>query len=421
MSPTIESLNKRLKKNFNKFTDYRIPAKITYDLPSILQDVFQCFLLNYRSLNQYQKHKQIVSESELLSSCNIGSTQLREVLDNVRREDFACLFNSLFSRLQRGKYLRRFEILERNNYLLSLDGTAYHSSKKIHCPNCLIKSGGNYQHQVLQGHVVHPNMGDIVLPILSEEISNHDGFSKQDCELKAGYRYLDKLRKYHPKLKLTIIADGLYSKSPFIKKLRSHGFNYILGAKPKDHTYLNDFIRYGDFGKQLEVRLKDKTCRYKFYNQVPLNESSSIEVNYFTYEEISKEGDIIYKNSWVTNYEITGDNVKELVIAARTRWKSENEGFNIAKHHGYNIEHNYGHGKKNLSYNLYQMNMVSFFVHQIEELCSQTYRNVCKKWSNKQVVWEKVKRYLEIGSFRSWEELLKLILNPRKTQISLPP
>ena len=35
--------------------------------------------------------------------------------------------------------------------------------------------------------------------------------------------------------------------------------------------------------------------------------------------------------------------------AGRARWKIENETFNTLKNQGYNFEHNYGHGYKNLS------------------------------------------------------------------------
>ena len=35
--------------------------------------------------------------------------------------------------------------------------------------------------------------------------------------------------------------------------------------------------------------------------------------------------------------------------AGRSRWKVENETFNTLKNLGYNLEHNYGHGKQHLA------------------------------------------------------------------------
>jgi len=56
---------------------------------------------------------------------------------------------------------------------------------------------------------------------------------------------------------------------------------------------------------------------------------------------LSKE--VIYQNNWITNHKITENNVEEIVKAGRSRWKIENEGNNVLKNHGYNLEHNFGH------------------------------------------------------------------------------
>ena len=50
--------------------------------------------------------------------------------------------------------------------------------------------------------------------------------------------------------------------------------------------------------------------------------------------------DIHYK--WVTNFTLTSYNVDRLANqGARLRWKIENEGFNVQKHCGLNLEHPY--------------------------------------------------------------------------------
>ena len=43
------------------------------------------------------------------------------------------------------------------------------------------------------------------------------------------------------------------------------------------------------------------------------------------------------------------DTVAELAACGRARWKIENETFNVLKTNGYNLEHNFGHGKKTLA------------------------------------------------------------------------
>ena len=39
-------------------------------------------------------------------------------------------------------------------------------------------------------------------------------------------------------------------------------------------------------------------------------------------------------------------NVAEIVACGRTRWKIENEGFNVMKNDGYEFEHNFSHGAR---------------------------------------------------------------------------
>jgi hypothetical protein len=46
---------------------------------------------------------------------------------------------------------------------------------------------------------------------------------------------------------------------------------------------------------------------------------------------------------------VDSENVEVILRIGRSRWKIENEQFNIQKNHGYELEHNYGHGKNNLS------------------------------------------------------------------------
>jgi len=63
-------------------------------------------------------------------------TQMRTTLDEVEPSAVKSEFKDVFRELQRGKELEKFVFME-GCYLLSLDGTGYFSSKKIHCDSCL--------------------------------------------------------------------------------------------------------------------------------------------------------------------------------------------------------------------------------------------------------------------------------------------
>ena len=71
-------------------------------------------------------------------------------------------------------------------YLLSVDGTGYFSSNKVHCDHCSVKTNSKtgevtYDHQMLG----------------------------------AGKRFFDKLRTVHPHLRLIVVEDALSSSGHF--------------------------------------------------------------------------------------------------------------------------------------------------------------------------------------------------------------
>ena len=77
------------------------------------------------------------------------------------------------------------------------------------------------------------------------------------------------------------------------------------------------------------------------------------------------DGKIVYKNSFATNYLISDDTVVQIVLAGRTRWKVENENNNTLKTKGYNLEHNFGHGKQYLASFLATLNILSLSFHTL--------------------------------------------------------
>ena len=91
-------------------------------------------------------------------------------------------------------------------------------------------------------------------------------------------------------------------------------------------------------GKSLEIREGNTTRQDSYLNQVPLNQSNpDLLVNYLEYHEL-KEGKITYHCCWITNIELTANNVYQIMRAGRTRWKIENETFNTLKTQGYHAE-----------------------------------------------------------------------------------
>jgi hypothetical protein len=143
-------------------------------------------------------------------------------------------FSMLIQRLQRGKQLVAYT-LESGHQLIALDGSQYFSSEKINCPSCLTyqktKGSTRYAHQMLQAVMLNPHMRQ-VLPMAPEPVANTDGNTKQDCEINAAKRIVTHIRTAHPKLKMVITADGLYSKQPFIDGLKANRMSLFWWPNP---------------------------------------------------------------------------------------------------------------------------------------------------------------------------------------------
>jgi hypothetical protein len=84
------------------------------------------------------------------------------------------------------------------------------------------------------------------------------------------------------------------------------------------------------------------------------------------------------------------------------------------KNQGYDLEHNYGHGKENLAFNFLLLTLLAFFFHQIFELTDLPNQASRKKFGSKKHMWETFRSYIKILIFETWEILLDFALTPTK-------
>jgi hypothetical protein len=346
-----------------------------------------------------------------------SDTQMRAILDPVDPHVMRPLFRSVWRRLQRGKALEPFVYWD-GYYLVSLDGTTYFSSTKVHCSSCLEKhhrgGGVTYAHQLLGATLVHPDLKEVI-PLAPEPIINQDGHTKNDCERNATRRWLKHFRQEHPHLPVIIVEDGLSANAPHLRDLREAGVHYIIGVKPGDHTFLFQHLHDADFAARTQhlTQVDPATSvlhHFRFHNGVPLNESNPDElVNVLEYWEIHPDGKVQYF-SWITDFILVPDNVYTVMRGGRARWKIENETFNTLKNQGYHLEHNYGHGEKNLSVVLALLMMLAFLVDQTQQLCCPLFQAAWHKLGTKRHLWEEVRNCFNAFRFNSMTELLTALV-----------
>ncbi len=421
---SFTALRAAMAECFRQIEDSRQSGKVDHSLHDVLMSGFAMMYFQDSSILAFQRRMQ-----EGLQQNNLGTlfgvssipkdSQMRDVIDSVPTAALGRIFPAFLNHLQRGRQLDHYQFMN-GKYLIPLDGSEYFSSEKINCPHCLktepSKGPVRYHHQILQAVIVHPDIRQ-VLPLFPEPIQNSDGYTKQDCEMNAGKRMLGKIRKAHPKLPIIITGDDLYSKQPFLDALKENSMSYILVAKPTDHKTLFEWV--GEItgmggAEHLEfIDMKGKSHRYQWINDVPLNGARNADqINFFQYWMIDKNGKTTYHNSWVTDSVVSQENVRNLVKGGRARWKIENEAFNTLKNQGYDIEHNYGHGKQFLSMNLFVLNLLAFFVHQILELSDLSYQRCRGKFSARKDFWNQLRYTLRVLLFTDFYHLLDYVSNP---------
>lgn len=399
--------------------DIQRPAQSTYSVADAAMSAFAMFALKDPSLLAFDERR---NERNLESLYEIklvpSDTQMRAILDELPPEKLRPLFRDVFRELQRGKVLEQFVYLD-GCYLLSLDGTGYFSSNKVHCDSCLKKEHDDgrvtYYHQMLGAVLVHPDRREVI-PLCPEPIIKQDGATKNDCERNAARRFLAAFRREHPHLPVIVVEDGLSSNGPHIEDLVAHGMHYILGVKPGDHPVLFQEFEHrleedeGDYWEVLDGSQPNLRHRFTVMQDLPLNASHpEIRVTLLVYHEITRDPEAgteaVRCFTWVTDLTVTRERAWPIMRGGRARWKVENETYNTLKNQGYHFEHNFGHGSKHLSVVFALLMMLAFLVDQTAQICDPLFQAACKKLKSKRALWEAMRALFRDFSIRTLADL----------------
>ena len=106
-------------------------------------------------------------------------------------------------------------------------------------------------------------------------------------------------------------------------------------------------------------------------------------------------------------------NVYRIMRAGRCRWKVENETFNTLKNQGYNLEHNYGHGKKHLASVLGLLmrcpelveGMLMFLIDQVQETSCKLFQAARNRFQSRTSVWEKLRGFFANYFIDYWDDI----------------
>ena len=354
-----------------------------------------------------------------------SDNHIRDLLDPVKPEQVFPVFEEILQVLEQQGQLTSFRSFA-DTLLIALDGTEYFSSLQIHCPQCstqTLKSGEtHYFHSVVTPVIVAPGQAHII-PLVPEFIVPQDGHDKQDCENAAAKRWLSQHGERYSALKVTVLGDDLYCHQLLCQQLLAQQFNFILVCRPESHTTLYEHLEGIALPTLTTKRWTGKveeTYSYRYLNGVPLiDDDDALLVNWCELTVSRPDGKVTYKNSFATHHTITDDTVAEIVRSGRTRWKVENENNNTLKTKGYNLKHNFGHGKQHLASFLASLNILSLLFHTLLERLDEKYKLLRSHLPTRKTFFDDLRALTRYLYFDNWDHLLTFMI--AGLELKIPP
>jgi hypothetical protein len=438
---TFTQLRSILEASFARLPDVRRGGNTQYRVRDAAMAAFSVFFMQSASFLAHQQamqdQKQRNNAQSLFGIEQIPSDpQIRNLLDPIEPNALSVPFWTIFALLEEAGELSAFRTMlgsgpqAKAQWLLSLDGTQYFASSKIHCQRCTVKVRNGveyYTHTAITPVLVAPGESRVI-SLEPEFIQPQDGAEKQDCERNAGKRWLLRNAARLAPHAVTMLGDDLYCNQPFCQQVLDQQLNFIFTCKPESHLTLYQEVELlahlGEVTQLTERHWNGQAHErfsYRYVNQVPLKAGSdACHVNWCELTVVSEEtGEQLYHNAFATNHLLSDDNIAAIVVAGRARWKIENENNNVLKHYGYHLEHNFGHGEQYLSMVLVLLNLLAFLCHTVLDLCDQTYKRLRTHLRVRKRFFNDLRTLTHYLCFDSWEHLLHFMYT--QLELDKPP
>jgi len=422
----VDTLIASLRATCDSFPDVRTGSNLTFkNMADFGMDAFSVFHTQNASFLERQR---LLAEGHGVSNCNTlygmaaipTDNHIRTMLDPVDTKLLDPVFGTVLGTLTSHGVMDQFQCLG-GHTLVALDGTEYHASYKVHCANCSHRLTGSSKDKPGSGTIqyfhtmVSPvlvGLGhDNVVPLPPEFIVPQDGHEKQDCEPVAAIRWLGARAGEMAPLRPLYLGDDIYSRQPLCQAVLAAGADFLFTAKETTHKLIYEYVSgAADMPSLTEVTgigAKARRWEYRWLNKVPLRDGSdALTVDFVEVRVFGPKGRQTYHNSWVTSLGVTRSNVAEVATAGRARWKTENGNFNVLKTKGYNLEHNFGHGKKNLSSVFACMNLLAFAMHTVCLMLDDKWQRALKVQGSRKNFFNMLRAAVWFFVFPSWDALL---------------
>ncbi len=335
----------------NKLPDPRQEQQCVYTQAHLLWTGILLFLMHLGSRRQLRFERLADEFTRNLAKLS-GQHQVDTVADpdtlayyaqRIPVQDMERLLAWITKTLIRAKVLDPFRL--RGYFTIAIDGSqicTFDHEPWPDCPHRELSNGAlQYFAYVLDAKLVTPC--GMALTIATEMLTNegHELFDKQDCELKAFPRLVEKLHEFFPRTPLCLLLDGLYANQNVIRLIESNGWKYIITFK--EGSMPERFPEAGTLAamqkdNRLTVEQPDRVQHFQWADQLPVAEFAPSVL--FCREHLVDKDEHLFV--WMTNFYLARNNVADTANkGGRLRWNIENQGFNVQKNNGYEMEHPY--------------------------------------------------------------------------------
>jgi hypothetical protein len=411
-----------LEKTLAGLPEHRMGANGQYELKDAGLSAFSVFYMQAPSFLSWQqdmeKRKGRNNARSVFGIEKIPSVeQIKNLLDPMDEQGLGPAFWEVYHAFEARGQLRAYEGVK-GTQLVSLDGTQHHASQKIHCEHCRVtvrKERAYYEHQVLMAVLCAPEQAQVIC-LEPEFITPQDGHDKQDCEQAAIKRWVRRHASEFTPWGVTILTDDLHCHQPTCELFIEHKMYFILTCKPDSHNTLYEELALLE---QVEGAISCQTVRrwngrhhetwvYRWAEQLPLRRWPDVLlVNWCELTVFNEStGEQMFHNAWATNHDVNEHEVEAIAASGRARWKVENEGINVLKNHGYQFQHNYGHGQQHLANVLLCLLLLAFLVHTVLHLSCETYQAIRQALGARRKFFNDLQALTRYLYFDSWQQLL---------------
>lgn len=358
-----------LLRRVAKIPDPRNPKKIKHKLTALMLYGILGFVLQMASRREANRELSapVIKENLLFLFPDLEDIPhhdtLMRLLDRIDVEQIQAAQVELVRSLMRKRTFQRYLI--QGCYPIAVDGTQKFATTELWDTPYLHRQVGDERNRHTQYYiyVLEANLAlrdGMTIPLMSEFLDDTLGDSKQekqDCELRAFYRLVERLYKAFPRLPILLLLDGLYPVGPVMQVCRTKRWEFMIvlqdGSLPQVWEEYRGLVKLLDSEDRHAMCWGNRGQRFHWVNDLEYcyeengSKKRSLRVHLVvcqeSWEEIDAEtAEPVGKSArhvWLSSRALNKDNVHPRCnLAARHRWAIES-GFLVEKRCGYHYEH----------------------------------------------------------------------------------